>query len=249
MTLPNSYQITPLDEITPPLFFGKIYAFPCHGDRRELTLRVLQQGYTELLRTWPYLGWDIVRNHCSASRPGQATLVPLEKEVDTKLSCFDLSEPSSGWKHSYAEVLEAGLPPSWLDAAVFASYAAGVATTTKPFKVQVNWIPGGCLLTTCFSHAVVDGNGISNIIQTWARLCREIQGVCAKDRKTVCKMSRSNSDTCVTVAAISRSDSSLDALKTRTELWNLLGLDGQNSLNPRPDAPSTPLFIPTAGHR
>ena len=249
MTLPNSYQITSLDEITPPLFFGKIYAFPCDESRREVTLQVLQQGYTKLLRSWPYLGGDIVRDHFSALRPGQVTLVLPETAPDTEIPVVDLSDPSSGWTHSYAEVLEAGLPPSWLNAALFAPYAAGVLTTTKPFKVQVNWIPGGCLLTTCFSHAVVDGTGIANVVQCWARLCREIQGVSEVNGAIVRKISAVKPYSSISVPAaghVPAPDKSFDALKTRPELWKLLGLDSEENLTPRPGGPSTPTLIPTS---
>ena len=250
MTLPSSYQHTPLDEIMPPWSFGVIYAFPCDENHRERCLQVLQRGYTELLRLWPYLGGDVVHDGCPGRRPGHLSLVLPEHVPDIELAVLDLSDPSSGWDHNYAEVVGAGLPPRWLDAKLFAPYAAGLAVTTKPFLVQVNWIPGGCLLTTSILHAVMDGSGMDMVMQTWARLCREMQlsethgnGVTAQEMPT-------NLATTPIASQIPVSGNSFDDLKTRPELWKLLGLHQEATLALTPPPHPKPAMMPAAkgGH-
>ncbi|KAI2621574.1 transferase family-domain-containing protein [Xylaria nigripes] len=247
--LPRSYQFTPLDEVIPPLFFGLIYAFPCDESQRGGALQVLQEGYDKLLQLYPYLGGEIVRKNSPDTRPGHLTLEAPENTSDTEIPVADLSEPSSGWTHSYAEVLEAGLPPSWLDAAVFAPYAAGIDTTNKPLAVQVSWIPGGCLLTVCVLHAVFDATGVARVIQTWAELCRETQGVSELNGEIARKLLAVNPKKNISIPAAGHTpapDKSFDILKTRPELWKLLALDSKDNMIPRPSAVSTPTMIPAA---
>ncbi|KAK3687926.1 transferase family-domain-containing protein [Podospora appendiculata] len=237
MILPVSYQTTSLDEIIPPLNYGLIYAFACAEAHREQTVQVLQQGYTKLLQLRPYLGGDIL-------------VVPTEPQGvhDGRIAVADLSMPSSGWTHNYAELLEAGMPLSWLDAVLLAPYVAGTATTTKPFMVQVNWIPGGCLLTMSISHAVVDASGAGMVIQSWAQLCREIQGLSEPETHGAASEDINGANN--SIPAFNNktaSGASFQTLKTRPELWKLLGLHWEDNIAPPPDAPSLPTSFPAAG--
>ncbi|KAK5637148.1 hypothetical protein RRF57_012860 [Xylaria bambusicola] len=240
--LPSSYEFTPLDEIIPPLFFGIIYAFPCDEHRREVALKALQEGYNKLLELWPYLGGDIVRDNCSDKRPGHLSLVISEKNPDTEIPVVDFKNLPNSWTHSYTEVLEAGLPVSWLDASIFAPYAAGNIITTKPFTVQANWIPGGCLLTCYFSHAVIDATGAARILQCWAKLCRKFQ-----DQPDAVGGMTQHLSVATPRIDFSASGRSFDSLKTRPELWKLLGLDCEGNWTRRPGTLSTPTVIPAAG--
>ncbi|KAK3324442.1 transferase family-domain-containing protein [Cercophora scortea] len=232
MILPTSYQTTPLDEIIPPLSYGLIYAFQCDEARREQTVQILQQGYTKLLQLRPYLGGDIVRHQNSGARPGSLELVvpaePQDVHVhDGKIAVADLSLSSSGWTYSYAELLEAGMPLSRLDAALFAPYVAGTATTTKPFMIQVNWIPGGCLLTISISHAVVDASGAGVVIQSWAQLCREAQGLSESQTNGAATEDINGAGNSISAVYNENAlSASFQTLKTRSELWKLLAAGG-----------------------
>jgi hypothetical protein len=46
-----------------------------------------------------------------------------------------------------------------------------------PIAVQVNFIPGGCLLNICINHSFCDGLEEAKIVGAWAQKCKELQQV------------------------------------------------------------------------
>ncbi|KAI0407185.1 transferase family-domain-containing protein [Xylaria palmicola] len=239
MILPTSYEPSPLDEVIPPLYNGIIYGFSCEDSQRERILEVLQEGYSRVLRLRPYLSSDLVRDESPDARPGSLKL----------LAVADLSSPSSGWHYSYAEVREAGMPQSWLDPKLLAPYVAGTAMTTKVLMGQVNWIPGGCLFTMYIAHAMADAWGAAMVTQYWAQQCREFQGEFqSKDAKSTRPWDRipEVSGHNPSIHDIPASQESFDRLKSRPELWKLLGLHWEDNNVAPENAISLPTTIPAA---
>ena len=61
----------------------------------------------------------MVHDDCTGQQPGRLSLELLDDIPNIQLAVLDLSDSSSGWDHDYAEVVEPGLPPRWLDASYF----------------------------------------------------------------------------------------------------------------------------------
>jgi trichothecene 3-O-acetyltransferase len=243
MLLPTSYEFGPLDEVIPPLYHAIIYGFPCEESQRDRALEVLQGGFTRLLKSRPYMGGDIVRDDSPDVRPGSLKLVVPDPPADLQLAVVDLSSPESGWKHSYDEVREAGMPLSWLDPALVAPYTTGIASTTKVLMGQVNWIPGGCLFTMYIAHALTDAWGGAMVVQYWAQECREFQGISTPSPLDALPESNGRHPA---LHEIPSSPETFDRLKGRPELWKLLGLHWEENLTVAKDAVSLPTTIPAA---
>ncbi|KAM7188914.1 hypothetical protein V8F33_010361 [Rhypophila sp. PSN 637] len=245
MKLPTSYKFGPLDEVIPPLYHAIIYGFPCQDSQRDRAFEVLQGGFTRLLQSCPYMGGDIVRDDSPGVRPGSLKLVVPDPPADLKLAVAHLSSPESGWTHgSYDDVRKAGMPLSWLDPTLVAPYTAGTASTTKVLMGQVNWIPGGCLFTMYIAHAMTDAWGGAMVVQYWAQQCREYQGITTKP--TMLDTFPESDGHHVSLHQIPSSPETFERLKSRPELWKLLGLHPEKNLMVKEDAIRLPTTIPAA---
>lgn len=242
MIIPTGHEFSPLDEVLPPLYNAIIYGYACEESDRERILKVIQDGYSRVLRLCPYLGADIVRDESPANRPGSLKLNIPEPAEDIKVEVKDLTSPESGWKHTYTELREAGMPQSWLDPALLAPYVAGTASTTKVLTAQVNWIPGGCLFTMCIAHALADAWGSAMVVHFWAQQCRELQNLPQSNGQ----LAKEFNGHCPALHEISGSQEDFDRLKSRKELWKLLGLHWEENLIPPANAISLPTTIPAA---
>ncbi|KAI1279781.1 hypothetical protein F5Y07DRAFT_357802 [Xylaria sp. FL0933] len=246
MELPISYQSSPLDQTMPPIYYAIILAFPVQLAHREYALTALQNGYSRLLQERPYLAGDIVRLDSPGVRPGSLKLTVPNPLPSIKLDVADLSESPEFKGYSYPSMCKAGMPPSLLNAELLAPYVGGPANTTKVLTGRVNWIEGGCLLAISASHAALDAQGTFMVMKSWAQLCQpevspEIRSCPHSQRwKTEVKTAGGR----LMIQGTASSQKPYEGLKSRPELWNLLGLHSEDNLAP-PTA-SLPTCIPGA---
>ncbi|KAJ0415835.1 transferase family-domain-containing protein [Aspergillus carlsbadensis] len=254
----TTHRFSPLDDIIFPVYFAVICGFPCEAAQRPDIHRALQAGYTLTLEQFPFLGADIDRvphGDPSQGRAGSLRLQMPGSTPDTSIDVRDLTVPGSGWTHTYAELREASMPPSWLDPELLAPCIAGTKVPSRVFDVQINWIHGGCLLTMYGAHAAADAGGLATIVEFWAWQCRHVQA----------SSTHVDVDVDVDPSAIFGfgshvpalhdlpcSAAEFDRLKSRPELWKLLGLHWEMNLAaPAPgdenndDAPILPTKIPS----
>jgi hypothetical protein len=238
------HKFSPLDTILPPLYVALIYGFPCSPDGKDQVFSVLQGGISNAVRERPILSADILRDESEQARPGSLLLKIPESDPDIHIAQNDMSIPEKLWIHTYEELKAAEMPLSLLDGKVLAPMVSGIAPTTKVMSAQLNYIPGGCLLSVAFAHAFVDGIGVITILELWAKHCRKLQGVTssnvgfefADDELDIFPPSLEKDH-------ISRTD--FERLKQRPELWRLLCLDPILNLEPPVIRDSTAVFPTT----
>ncbi|KAI9739475.1 MAG: hypothetical protein M1818_005163 [Claussenomyces sp. TS43310] len=240
------YEFSPLDEVIPPLYFAYILAFESSPNCRntEQFFANLNNGLLRLVEDYPFLSGEITRDRSHTLRAGHLTLSISTPPEEIQIVKKDLRLPGSGWKDSYEELRKAGMPSSRLDARILAPLAAGVCTTRRVMSAQVNFIPGGTLLSVCFSHAFVDARGASIIIGLWAKICKSLQQDPSPNGET--EPSRNGEKP--TILKAQRLEADYEKLKTQPELWKLLGLDWKERPKPQKGALmfELPLVIPAA---
>lgn len=240
------HEFSPLDEIIPPLYAALIFAFPCPSEAERLrALQILQDGLSRTVAQRPDISGEIARDESGRARPGHLILKVPDPPRDIRIELNDMTIPGREFPYSYEELRDTGMPHSRLDARVLAPLAAGIGTTSKVITVQMNFIPGGCLLTVCLSHAFTDAWGISVIVGQWAQNCRELQeSFDPAVAETVTRIEESK-PLCV---RRSGTPEDYERLKHQPELWRVLGLDWRTGDAVEPLACSDP-FIPAAAAR
>ncbi|KAI0809801.1 hypothetical protein GGR55DRAFT_689476 [Xylaria sp. FL0064] len=245
MGLPVLYQSSPLDQTMPPIYYAIKLTFPVQLAHREYALTALQDGYSRLLQERPYLAGDIVRVKSPGVRPGSLKLTVPSPLPSIELEVADLSDSPEFERYSYASMCKAGMPPSLLNAELLAPYVGGPANTIKVLTGRINWIEGDRLLAISASHAALDAQGTFMVMKSWAQLCQpkvssEIRSFPRSRRETDVK----NAEGRLTIQGTASPQKPYDDLKSRPELWNLLGLHSEDNLAP-PTA-SLPTCIPGA---
>lgn len=240
------YEFSPLDEIIPPLYAALIFAFPCPSKAERLrALQILQDGLSRTVAQRPYITGEIARDEPARARPGHLILKVPSTPHDIRIDLNDMTIAGQEFPCSYEELRAAGMPHSKLDARVLAPLAAGIGTTRKVITARMNFIPGGCLLTMCLSHAFTDAWGISVIVGQWAKNCRELQ---EPSDHVAAKVDTRTEETKPLSVRRSGTLEDYERLKHRPELWRLLGLDWKARDAIEPLACSDP-FSPGAAER
>ncbi|KAI1351928.1 hypothetical protein F5Y01DRAFT_304445 [Xylaria sp. FL0043] len=210
MELPISYQSSPLDQTMPPIYYATILAFPVQRAHRGHALKTLQDGYSSLLQGRPYLAGDIVRVSSPDVQPGSLKLTVPSPLPSIELDVADLSESPEFRGYSYPSMCKAGMPPSLLNAELLVPYVGGPANTTKVLTGRVNWIWGGAQLC-------------------WPEVSSEIRS-CPHSQRWVTKV-KTAGDRFI-IQGTASSEKLYEDLKSRPELWNLLGLHSEDNLAP-----------------
>ncbi|KAL9629230.1 MAG: hypothetical protein Q9164_006968, partial [Protoblastenia rupestris] len=232
-------EFSPLDEMLPPFYFAYLLCFPITTGSKESIRNLLQSSLSALVAERPYLTGNAKRDDSGKARPGHLVLDVPEPLEDTKFVFYDLSHPASGWKETYQQLQDAGMPLNKLDAHVLAPLTAGIGETRKVFSVQANFIEGGLLLAMCFHHNFVDAYGACRIIARLSEHCDgsatvpESNGVSAND----------GMPDIFNVEAI-KALYDYKKLKHNPELWRLNCLDWREK--PKDYVPfEWPIFLPS----
>ncbi|KAJ8063561.1 hypothetical protein OCU04_007433 [Sclerotinia nivalis] len=232
-------EFSPLDEIMPPLYYAAILAFGSQSTDKnnDFVFSILKTGLSKLAELYPLLTSEFARdvsNHLILEQ----SISPDEIALVRK----DLTQFGSEWIGSYQKLKTSGM--TGLDAKILAPIVAGIGTTRKLISAQVTFIPGGMLLSMCFTHLLFDGQSAALIIGLWANLCRELQQnpAVAKIREESVKPGENP-----VVALAKKLKLNYEELKGRPELWEVLGLDWKKSGNLQAEAFfEMPLVIPAA---
>ncbi|KAF3032433.1 hypothetical protein E8E12_002801 [Didymella heteroderae] len=149
---------------------------------------VLAAGLLATLKQFPFLAGTIEQTD-----PADGALtVRYPKDVDSKLlSKLLTGNALDNVELSYESLCEAGIPPARLpanDLCPFAmrshpglddTYAEVLTTFAKGqpipvFAAQMNFVPGGLILSAYTHHSVIDGTGIAKIYQVWSECTRRL---------------------------------------------------------------------------
>ena len=132
------------------------------------------------------------------------------------------------------------MPTSKVDAEVLTPLVSGASTTFKVVTLQINFIPGGCLLSICISHSLMDAGSTASILQSLAKHCRDSRGSpkawVANDSGQ--PQSQKTHPLFLKAAGIAE----YNKLKHRPELWHLLGLHSTKNLDPGSTADTAKAF-------
>ena len=225
-----TYTFSPMDELMFPLFYAYIFGFPCADTEKRRVQRVLTDGWVNTITEYPFLAGEIEYDMSKGKRPGSLKLrVPGILNGDSQVIVKDLSTPNEVWRSSYDELRAQNMPLRKMDGKILAPLTYDSGSITKVAMIQINFIPGGCLLSICLSHTLADANSSNIILRLWASHCRELQGLSADscDRK-IQALSASK----VLPAWETVTGPSLDDLKHRPELWHLQNMDMPEHLEP-----------------
>ena len=235
------HHFSPLDEIIPPLYIAFIYGFPCPSTHKEKVLSVLENGWSRTLDERPFLAGEIEFDQSKGVRPGSLKLRIPESHLNAdKIAVNDLTFPDNAWKYSYEDLRAQGMPTSKLDAEVLAPLVSGSGSTFKVVTLQINFIPGGCLLSICVSHSLMDAGSTASILQSLAKHCRDYQG----SPKALVPKDSDEAESQETHPLLQKTAdiAKYNKLKHRPELWHLLGLHATENIDPGSSADTAKAF-------
>ncbi|PLB52521.1 hypothetical protein P170DRAFT_462441 [Aspergillus steynii IBT 23096] len=166
----DPFLLTPLDHY---LVVGGIGAYGCNyftfqTPDADAALEALQTGAARLIRELPFLGGEVA---------------PRENDPRHQLEVRP-SGPDRFESHPMvtARRIDAPLPAvseigHAIDAdgdGVFRPLPSKGPEEFKPvLRLQANMYHGGIILCFCWNHLLIDGSAVSNIMQAFARCCRE----------------------------------------------------------------------------
>ena len=170
-------------------------------------------------------------------RPGTLKLRLPESRKNANLVVNDMTLLDDRWKESYEDLRAQGMPRSKLDSEVLAPLVSGIRSTLKVITVQINFIPGGCLLSFCVSHSFVDASGAATALKMWAKHCRELQNLPKANDSD-----QSQYDGVPPSLHKGVNDAEYHKVKHRPELWHLLALHATENLERDPAATTVKHF-------
>ena len=223
------HRFSPLDEIISPLYSAFILTFPCLPSHKDNVLSTLSRAWSRTLDERPPLRGKIVYHQSQGARPGSLELRISELIENANLVVNDMTHPGQerSWNESYHSLKAQGMPPRKMDGKILAPLVSGVGETDRVVTVQINFIPGGCLLAFCTSHSFMDAYGCALVLQAWAKHCREIENL------SVNEIANSSYDPKFEEAndfLMEMENSNYEELNDRVELWHLLGLHATKNL-------------------
>lgn len=223
-------HLSPLDEIIPPLYNAFIFGFPCPTNEHDRAVSILEGGWSKTLDKLPSLASEIEFDQSEGERPGTLKLRFFDHRQHGTLVVNDLTDPGTAWKETYEELRAQGMPSSKLDGRVLAPLVSGIGTTSKVATIQINLIPGGCLLSLCTSHSFIDASGCATVLKLWAEHCRQLQASPAASG-----LNSSDPLACSRTFPLLDTKGSHEAyqtLKDSSNVWHLLGLHATENLGP-----------------
>lgn len=182
-------ELSRLDQTVLRVYVRQLLIFPFTDGTPAAKIdaqAVLTAGLLATLRQFPFLAGtvkikDDETGGLTVEYPSSINL----KHASQLLTAKDADLASL----EYRKLCEDGVPPSRLPADVLCpsvlvshpgledQYAEGLTTFAKRqplpvFASQVNFVPGGLILSTYTHHSVVDGTGIARIYRTWSAYTR-----------------------------------------------------------------------------
>ena len=226
----RAYDLSPLDEILPPLHASLIYGFPRTTVKQEHIVSILQGGLSRTVKEIPFIAGELRLDEAPGARVGHQVIQIPDPIEEIKIVVNDLTRPSNTYEHTYEELRSAGMPINSLDANVLLPISKNPGLASKVLSSQINFIPGGCLLSVVFAHAAFDAYGSTVILDKWAQHCQELQGL----EPAPGMLGKGMIPTRVLPPALGSGIGKVDyeQLKRRAELWHLIGLDSK----PEPEA-------------
>ncbi|CAF9940729.1 MAG: hypothetical protein HETSPECPRED_002624 [Heterodermia speciosa] len=222
------WAFSPLDQIMPAIEETALLTFSMPSmteASKNKTVEILTKALTVMCADMPFLLDRIVREHEPTSGLRLGLLKwerPVQQRQPIPLIVNDMTTSSTKhqWKHSYKELVKAGMPSSLLGRETL---GPPMSTEQAPLVIQANFIPGGCLLFVLSSHVFCDAWGFWVMCDLLAKYCRRVQCL------SVEKPAEENLSGSLGFGEASLSGESSGAdyeeLKQRPELWQMLGLD------------------------
>ncbi|KAH7322512.1 transferase family-domain-containing protein [Stachybotrys elegans] len=246
----RNFTFSPVDEIMPHMWMTVLLCFPCLDERKQDVVECLQKALTMMVKERPFLAGTLEKTTAEgAGRKGSLSL-KLPESVDALSGALvkvnDLTDPESGWSDSYEELRKANFPPSKLDGSKLSPVAYGVSSeTNRVLETQANFIKGGCILAISTCHAFVDGWGYTLILQEWARCCRAVQ---SGTPDVPGEAAATEDDSRPPGLFVEATSEDYENLKSRQELWGLLGLDWRRHVKTDGDAEGVQVSQPYHDH-
>ncbi|KAL7622019.1 hypothetical protein AAE478_007520 [Parahypoxylon ruwenzoriense] len=170
MNLGNRYVASSLDSIWPPVIQSWIFCFPCEQSKKKSMFHVLTTGLARTIEQRPYLAGRL------AFKDGRLQLTYRDLSRTTiPISINELTERPNDWRISCQYLRKQGMPISHLPPMTLEPAVCQDGLKSSPVVAQANFIAGGCLLTVCLNHGLGDGPPQSNLIETWARNCKDLE--------------------------------------------------------------------------
>lgn len=186
-TATETLNLTRLDQTVLRVYVRQllIFRFP-NAVMREEAGAVLAAGLSATFKQFPFLTGTVEQTDSAIG----ALTVRYPKTIDSELVSRILTANALDEEElTYESLIEAGIPPVRLPANDLCPFAmrshpgiddtyAEVLTTFKKqqpipvFAAQMNFIPGGLILSVYIHHAVIDGTGVAKIYQVWSENTR-----------------------------------------------------------------------------
>lgn len=150
-------KLSLVDQAAPPIYSRRILIFSRANDDRESAIKALELGLQNTVNEFPILagcmaltptGWIVKKGHALL-----------------RIRVVDLS---------YSELQSTNFEEKML----LADKVSSAPSYTDPedewnvCRIQANFIRGGLLLVISINHSVMDGHGITQVIESLSRTCR-----------------------------------------------------------------------------
>ncbi|KAI0398592.1 transferase family protein [Xylariaceae sp. FL0594] len=175
----QSFRLNPIDYVHQKHFIGMVFYIPLQeGVSFQEAFENLQAGLDRVLEMVPMLAGTMFESseHEVGYHKGERSVsIPPPSQVASLRKLLRFKD-LSGVLPSFAELREAGFPPSKVRDHLVTDSEGWFQFPAIVFEAQANFVQGGCLLTTEFNHSCFDGIGSLTILRVWAECCRYLQG-------------------------------------------------------------------------
>lgn len=154
---PFTCAFSSVDQVTPPIYSRRVLVFSRRDDETTEAIRALKLGLERTIEEIPVLAGQMgYEDGLWTIKKGHARL--RVKKIDME----------------FGELENSTFSESMLPADLISSVPtlADPQTEWHACRLQANFINGGLLLVASINHTVMDGFGISKVIQALARNCR-----------------------------------------------------------------------------
>ncbi|KAJ4339771.1 hypothetical protein N0V87_002971 [Didymella glomerata] len=182
-TATETLDLTRLDQTVLRVYVRQLLIFPfTNAVLRKEAGAVLAAGLLATFKQFPFLAGTVEQTDPAIGALTVRYPKTINSELVSKLLTTNALDEA---QLSYESLVDAGIPPVKLPANDLCPFAmrshpgiddtyAEVLTTFKKeqpipvFATQMNFIPGGLILSAYTHHAVIDGTGIAKIYQIWS---------------------------------------------------------------------------------
>lgn len=183
---PEALVLSRLDQTVLRVYVRQLLIFPfpdCEPAAKATAQRVLANGLLATMKQFPFLAGTV---EITGSSTGElAVLYPNSINPELISQILTVNDIDLDMLE-YRSLCQDGVPPIRLPADVLCpsllvshpgiddQHAEVLTTFAKRqpipvFAAQVNFVPGGLVLSAYTHHSVVDGTGIAKIYQTWSK--------------------------------------------------------------------------------